>query len=188
MELAVGESADRIVYVKAGDECKTRWCNRCTFKNILGCKDYSYILPRSVYDELAPCYQSELEGISCLTIVDDSDGGGESGDSGCENGEHKYDYCADGTRVTTDVCIPPDWVKTNSDCEKCTSSGSRTRICADGIEIVTHRCVDGKWIPTGEHCPGSGGGGGSPHEGNEDIGIIITIVAIIIGLYLYLRG
>ena len=71
----------------------------------------------------------------------------------CEHGEHKYDYCSDGTRVDTDVCIPPDWYDTQSDCEKCTVSGGRSKVCAEatgdlpaGTEITTHRCVDGHWV------------------------------------------
>ena len=71
----------------------------------------------------------------------------------CEHGEKKYDYCADGSRVDTNICIPPDRYDTKSNCEECTVSGGRTKICTEatgdlpaGSEIVTHRCVDGKWV------------------------------------------
>ena len=99
----------------------------------------------SDYIKLTASQQKELEDLSNVTIV----GIPET----CEHGEHKYDYCADGSRVDTDVCIPPDWYDTQSDCEKCTVSAGRTKICSEatgdlpaGSEIVTHRCVGGRWI------------------------------------------
>jgi len=70
----------------------------------------------------------------------------------CEHGAKEYIPCADGTRVMTKICIPPNWYDTKSDCEHCTPSGSRTIICPDGVEMTSHRCVDGVWVAIDNPC------------------------------------
>ena len=224
----------------------------CTFANAF-CNNNGYFeVPYSVYLGLSKAYQEILDDCEYVTII--------GGEETCERGEPKYDYCEDGTRVTTDVCIPPDWYDTESNCEECTVAGGRTKICSeatgdlpagseivthrcvggrwievarchedaecfgegdekkvtcdDGSEIVTERCVGGKWVETGNTCPDTGGctsdvteicsngstivtkrcdagtltdtGATCPEK--KDTGIIMAIIAGIIGLYLYLRG